>query len=350
MSVHFCVASLNLMFCAAAFSAPSSDQPIRQVPDYVTAWPKQVPVLRPDPVLGDKLFTEDWVYGEDFAQRFKGFPAEKSDPELKNSWLKAIVLRIFKKNFWEGINSNYPKQYACEIDVYFNSGLAIPLSESSVPFKPRPEYPDGVSASYARLEAYSEQDAKALQESRPVNKYLRRNPLIFSVPLDGRFSAFGVRAYHQNLMSGMSALTLMSNYDCTISAPVKIDGGIWLSILGERPWSNSSGITSRAAHGWYNKIISSDFYPGASRESESLGYFKNPAAIENKFLNKSALIKVLNWCIHMKNSRNNATEKKISAKDWQKIVNRCTAAEANGELFADPQYHAEKSGIQDKGF
>jgi len=75
-------------------------------------------------VLGDKPYWEHWVYGESFARRFVGttdgqrFSVEKADPELKGR-LHALVLRIYKKNLWDFLNSDYPEQYACEIDVYF---------------------------------------------------------------------------------------------------------------------------------------------------------------------------------------------------------------------------------------
>lgn len=100
---------IAISLCGQAWAAP----------DYVTAWPKQVQVEKPDPVLGDKPFWEHWVYSESFARRFKGFPADKADPELKGGGLEAMALRIFKKNFWQELNPNYPEQYACEIDVYF---------------------------------------------------------------------------------------------------------------------------------------------------------------------------------------------------------------------------------------
>ncbi|MFZ5614627.1 MAG: hypothetical protein ACOY4L_07335 [Pseudomonadota bacterium] len=83
-----------------------------------------MPIEQPDPVLGDKPYWEHWVYGESFARRFVGttdgqrFSVEKADPELKGR-LHALVLRIYKKNLWDFLNSDYPEQYACEIDVYF---------------------------------------------------------------------------------------------------------------------------------------------------------------------------------------------------------------------------------------
>jgi len=60
-------------------------------PDYVTAWPRQVAVDKPDPVLGNKPFGEHWAYGETFARRFRDFPLEKVDPELKGG---------HKENIW----------------------------------------------------------------------------------------------------------------------------------------------------------------------------------------------------------------------------------------------------------
>jgi hypothetical protein len=57
----------------------------RVIPEYVRAWPKQVTVDKPDPILGDKLVWEYWIYSERFAKRFQGFALEDTDKELKDS-------------------------------------------------------------------------------------------------------------------------------------------------------------------------------------------------------------------------------------------------------------------------
>ena len=79
-------------------------------PDYVTAWPKQVPVEKPDPVLGDNPFWEFWVYSEAFSRRFRGFPVEKANTEFSPG-MQAMVFRIYMDYLWAKLWPEYPKQY-----------------------------------------------------------------------------------------------------------------------------------------------------------------------------------------------------------------------------------------------
>lgn len=316
-------------------------------PDYVTAWPRQVTLEKPDPVLGDKVFSEHWVYGEAFARRFEGFPVENADPELKGK-LKAMVLRIFMKNFWQRLNPSYPEQYACELDLYFDSTLSLPPTKSSVPYKRWPDYPRGITASYRRLVPLSAEEKRGIGASQPVSSYLNQQPVIFAVPLDGRFSALGVREYLPDLLPGLSVITLMAGYECTVAAPRLEGGSHWLSLLGERPWDQTVSISPKAAHGVHNPRITAPFDPGS--DPESMGYFRVPEAINKEALPKATLIKVLNWCIVKKHYHTNPVGKPMPAESWQPIADRCEAAENRGEIFPDPQYHLGKSGLQDRGF
>lgn len=71
---------LCLVLATPALAAGSeAATPLPPRPDYVTAWPKQVPVEKPDPVLGDKPYLEIWSYSKEFGKRFKGFPIEGAD-------------------------------------------------------------------------------------------------------------------------------------------------------------------------------------------------------------------------------------------------------------------------------
>ena len=99
----------------------------RIIPEYVRAWPKQVTVDKPDPILGDKLVCEYWIYSERFAKRFQGFALENADKELKDSPIQAIALRIYKKNMWMGVDSSYPEEYVTDVDLYFDDSIKIPL-------------------------------------------------------------------------------------------------------------------------------------------------------------------------------------------------------------------------------
>lgn len=316
-------------------------------PAYVTGWPKQVQVEKPDPVLGDKLFWEHWVYSESFAKRFKGFPAAKTDPELKGSGLEAMALRIFKKNFWQELNPNYPEQYACEIDVYFDSTISLPFSESRKPRKVFPAYPHGITASYLQLEPYAEEDKVAIRASQPVRFSLKAQPLIFAAPLDGRFAQFGVREYRPSLITGMSVITLLSGFECAVTAPLQKGGEHWLSLLGERPWDKTQGGPPKAVYGQYDRSINLGFNPNANSESKS--HLRVPGAFNNAALPKATLIKAMNWCIRHRHSQ---SDWRVNGQtiSWQQMMQRCEEAERHGRILPDPRYYPGKEGLQDAGY
>lgn len=315
-------------------------------PDYVTAWPRQVAVDRPDPVLGDKPFGEHWVYSETFARRFKGFPIKEADSELKGG-IQAMVLRIFKMNFWQELNPDYPEQYACEIDVYFDNRLSLPPTESRAPYKARAPYPKGISASYQRLQANDEGDQGAIREPQSMRAHMKKQPVIFPHPFDGRFSQFGVRKYYPSLVPGLSVITLLSGFNCEVTAPLPSGGGHWLSLLGERPWDKREGGPPKAIHGLYQRDISPAFEPGPDPTSQ--GYFRVPEAFSKAALPKAALVKVLNWCIHQERYQ---SDWKVSGRTItvREILQRCEEAKQHGQILPDPRYYPNKDGLQDTGY
>lgn len=332
-----------LLLCGLALSFQS-----QAVPDYVTAWPKQVPIEKPDPVLGDKLYWEHWVYSESFAKRFKGFIVESADPELKDSQLHAIVLRIFKRNLWAGVNDSYPKQYACEIEIYFDSSLSIPLSAKIK--DPAKRYPTVAAPGYSRLDPYNEEDRLAIAQSQSVTTYPQRSPVVFSVPLDGRFTTFGLREYRHNLAPFISVAVLSqaaAHGGCEVTAPLQRGGAHWLSLTGERPWDMMEGGSPKAVHGLYGLRDAVTFAPGSDPESK--GYVRIPEAFYKAALPKAALIKVLNWCIRQRHSPSNW---KVNGRNvtFEEMTHRCEEVEQNGSILPDPRYHPGKEGLQDTGY
>ena len=116
----------------------------RVIPEYATAWPKKVEVLKPDPIVGDKDVWEHWIYNEEFAKRFEGFDIDKADDELKGSPIKALHVSIFKMNDMYYFYENYPRQYVVNLDIYYDNALHIPLSNNKVKITYFDSYPDGI--------------------------------------------------------------------------------------------------------------------------------------------------------------------------------------------------------------
>lgn len=319
-------------------------------PDYVTNWPKQVPVEKPDPVLGDKPFWEFWVYSESFAKRFKGFPVEKANPELKNG-LRAMVFRIYKTNLWQGLNPDYPEQYACEWDVYFDNSLVVPLTGRPKGFTPTP-YPKHVSASYARLDPHEVSDRQALKASQPVASNPKQAPLVFATPLDGRYKSYRVREYRPEFVSGLAVLIFEAGMNCEATAPLQEGGSHWLSLQGERPYSRHKDGKDPtlwgAVHGSYQSGIKSTFDP--SLHTKSKGYFRVPEAFNKAALPKVTLVKVLNWCINQRYARDTRPIhiKGMSDEAWQAFDARCRAVEEHGVI--DSTTYPGKAATGNTGF
>lgn len=315
------------------------------IPEYVKAWPKQVAVEKPDPVLGDKPYWEFWVYSEAFAKRFKGFPLEGADPELKGG-AHAMVVRIFKLDLWRGVNPNYPKQYVCHLDLYFDSSIKLPLSERAWSRSP-PDYPQGVSPSYRRLVPFDAQDEQAIRASEPSLKYPKALPMIFvDKPLDGRFSSLGMWEYHPNLVPGLANLSLSAHSAtgaCSMVAPKAEKGILWLSLFGDNPY----GIISRYSHQKesYTRDIKLTFDPEPN--PERAGYVRMPEALYKALLPKVTLAKMLNWCINQEFVPPTRTGKEVSQEVREGISRRCRDAEERGKIdLGIPG----KEGLQDSGF
>lgn len=326
-----------LVFCltAQAWAAP----------DYVTAWPKQVAVEKPDPVLGDKPFWELWVYSDAFARRFKGFPVEKADAELKDG-IQAAAVRIYKENLWYHLNPGYPEQYACHLDVYFDSSIALPLSQNARR-APR-EYPQGISPSYMRLMPLDEKDLQSIRGSKPATVNLKTQPLIFADrPLDGRYSSFGVREYHPNLAPRLAVLVLASPIQCSVTAPKAETGVHWLSLFGNRPYDKDdrdSTLWMGLQGGWGPRVKTITFDPVPTPESK--GYFRVPEAFYRGVLPKVTLVKVLNDCINYHYAYTYRKEK-AAADHWAEIFRTCKATEEQGLIY---DFFHKKFGLDESGY
>lgn len=325
----------------------------RVIPEYVTAWPKQVPVDKPDPVLGDKLVWEQWIYSERFAKRFKGFSVEKADPELKISPIQAIVVRIYKDNFWKMINPNFPPQYTCNIDIYFNDSIEIPTLNKPKKIAKWMLYPNGVFSSYKKLEPINNVDNNSMLQAVPVNSNVKVNPMIFAdQPLDGRYSSFGVREYIPHFVNGVSILNLQAGIDNSVIGPKAPSGIFWLSLFGELPYKNISSLNSpRALSGSYSDMTNI-FIP--EKFPEHQGYIRLPESFYNITLPKITLVKILNRCISARYSYKNPTvrNEKIT-KAYNEFNQSCEDAERNGQIFDPSSYlfqQPKKDGLNNIGF
>lgn len=310
------------------------------IPEYVKAWPKQVAVEKPDPVLGDKPYWEFWVYSEAFAKRFKGFPLEGADPELKGG-VHAMVARIFKHNRWSSVTQNYPEQYTYEMDIYFDSSIKLPLSER--PRKSSDEYPRNVPVSYLRLVPFSAEDEKALRVSEQPPMCLKNAlPAIFSdQPLDGRFSSLGGWGYHPNLVPGLATISLSTSvFTGSLVAPKAEKGILWLSLFGDNPY----GIKGPQIRS-YRRDIKLTFDPGPN--PERAGYVRMPEALYRALLPKVTLAKMLNWCINQEFAFSTRRGRGVSQEVSDGISRRCRDAEERGKIdLGIPG----KEGLQDSGF
>lgn len=310
------------------------------VPEYVTAWPKQVLVEKPDPILGDKLVWEYWIYGEEFTKRFEGFVLEKADKELQNSPIKAIVLRLFKKNLWEGINPNYPEQYTVDIDLYFDDAIKIPLSEKFDTDSPLRKYPKGIEASFKKLVAMKQDDKKSLKEIVETPYRLKQGIYIFVTPLDGRFEAMGSMHYYPTIVSGLSCITFRKGQTSGAVVPLQTNGALWLSLLGDRSFDVHEYPTSvKGGAGLYKKT---DKTFESGEHPEEKGYVKLPRSFYEVALPKMALIKVLNVCISDKQYLN-----KASKEAQEDLLKHCKEIEETGVIY---DLYNNQYGLTNGGF
>lgn len=323
----------------------------RDIPAYVTAWPKQVQVEKPDPVLGDKLVWEHWIYSEKFAKRFDGFSIEQADPELQNSPIQAIVLRIYKKNHWLGVNDSFPEQYATDIDLYFDDTIQIPLSEKQRKYKKSDNYPEGIAESYKSLKPVNPNDKQALQAVKSIDFFLKQPVLIFAAPLDGRFSTFGNK-YYPHLLEGISLITLQSRILGGVAVPLQKEGSLWLSLFGDRSYKNQV-ITHllMAAGGLYNETTGNFI---VDEHPKMHGFVHLPKTFTEIALPKMALIHDLNRCISARYSyKHPSVRNEKITKAYNELNQWCEDAERNGQIFDPSSYlfqEPRKDGLSNIGF
>lgn len=323
-------------------------------PEYVTAWPKQVPIEHPDPVLGDKPYWEHWVYSESFARRFAGttdgkrFSIDKADPELRGK-LHALVLRIYKTNLWAGVNDEYPKQYTCEVDVYFESSINLPLSNVKWIDNKASYDKEFNQPSYIRLIPLQAEEDRDLRTRKPPEFRLKEQPVIFATPPDGRLKPFGVREHYQPFGSGLSLVVLTSVFStssCSVATPQKDGGSDWLSLTGSHPYQELPTSLKRHVGRFHSIFEKQAFDPGPDPESQ--GLFRVPRAFHEVALHKAALVKVLNWCIYQRHVHANPHPRSNMTPDvWSRMAFRCEQAENYGRILPDPRYYPDQDGLRD---
>ena len=314
-------------------------KPTRVIPEYVTAWPKKVAVEKPDPVLGDKLVWEHWIYGEEFAKRFEGFPIEKADKELFNSPIKAVVLRIYKTNMWIGVNPNFPEQYATDIDLYFDSNIKIPLTDKErTPIK-ADDFPKGILPSFKQLTPFNLVDKIALQNVKETFLYPERPYRILVTPFDSRLSSLGGN-YYPHFLEGVSHLRLTARVLGGVAVPLQNNGSLWLSIFGRTPYYDNSNPLSKRVFRESYKETNTTFEPGEHPENQ--GYVKLPHSFYEVALPKMALIKVLNVCIADKQHLN-----KASKEAQEDFLKHCKEMEEQGVIY---NLYQNKYGLSGIGF
>jgi hypothetical protein len=328
---------LGALLCAGASQA--------QRVAYYTAWPEVVPVLSPDPVLGDKKVWEHWVYTEAFAKRFKGFAPEAADPQLRGG-IQAMVFRAYRRNFWNKLVPDYPDQYACDLDVYFDNSIQLERDERK-PIPPNWErYPKEIAASYRSLEAVSEADQNSLASSRPATHHVKTFPLTFAAPIDGRFQKLYVYEFHSDLVAGLAMAALGSGSStCQLLGPKEDGGGIWISLFGTRPFKKTDdpsllgGVGGGVIRGYRET-----FDPGPNPEQG--GYFRLTDAFHAAVLPKVTLAKSLNDCIRSKHGRL-VQSKNTSDWDKQRLLKTCEAIEKQGIVY---DFYSDRAGRYDVGF
>ena len=324
-------------------------QSVVAAPGYVTLWPKKVSVYHPEPLLGDKSFREYWVYSKYFASKFEGFDEKEADINL-NKNIQAIVLRIYKKNLWSRVKPDYPKQYTCELDVYFDDSLTIPLLERKRKYEPS-SYPDDISISVNRIKLKSRENI--VLKNLITNTHIASvSPKVFSFPVDGRYASFGIRRYYKNVTTSLSMVVLAQGIPgCKITAPLKTNGSHWISLLGQLPFEN------RKPHGGPPPIIQSydSKYEKFKMKKSILNFKEGYFQFTNKFnrmtLPKLTLAKALNKCIYKEKVGNQSVEFRNKNKEkWEEIKSRCDDIRESG-IISDPfLYNSRELGLNESGY
>jgi len=317
-------------------------QQVIAAPDYVTAWPKRVNVEKPDPVLGKRIYWEQWLYNKTFAKTFKGFSIDGANKNISKS-VHAIALRIYKRNLWSGVNPDYPKQYTCELDIYFDNSIKIPLTARKREYKPR-QYPDNVSESIQRLLLIN--GTKPVQNNL-VNKLQITSvtPLVFPVPFDGRYASFGIAKYYKNITPSMSMVVLGQGIpSCQILAPLKNGGSHWVSLIDKFPFKAISPEGQLRGHASGYNPYYDGFEFNLKLIKSNKNYFRIPLKFYKLLLPKLTLVNVLNSCINVEYSlsRKNKTNRETSE--------RCSDIRING-LISDPYLrYPREQGLTNYGY
>lgn len=316
------------LLSAGAQAQPATSAVPRSTPRYVTAWPKQVPVLAPDPVLGYAKLWEYWVYDKSFAERFKGFDPTKADPEL-NPGVHAMVFRAYKE---KGLNP-VPEMFACEYEIYFDSRVQIPLSERDASYT----YPPGVSHSFRRLQPLREEDARFLSEARAAGKAPKSWALIFADgKLDGRYAKLAM-AYFPDLVPGLSMVTLgKGQFDCKVMGPKHPDSRHWIWLFGElsynkegSPWVHRYSERFTKWMGWRD---GGTFDPGPLAHTLANGHVRVPEAFYEAVLPKVTLIKAVNQCLMYRNGYEVGRVKDIDGSK-ARHMKACEEVEREGTIY-----------------
>lgn len=306
-------------------------------PDYVTAWPRKVEVAKPDPVLGDKPFQEIWAYNKEFAKRFKNLPPEGVTEDFSPG-AYALVFRVYKTVLW---NTNYPPQYVCEYDLYFDNSIRIPLSDT---IKKVIQYPPGVTESYLRLEPMNESDRQALANAKAASFLVQQQPAIFADgPLDGRFATFGITTYYPDLAPSVAMVRLTAIFSCRALAPKAESTHFWLSLFGKHPYLE--GPRGKALSGGHVRGLQGSFNSGPAPVKE--GYLRMPEAFYRAVLPKVTLVKALNECINQRHVF--SLPNKWPPESWAKVFAACEDMEKNGTIYSVLGGRVSE-GLSDIGF
>lgn len=262
-----------------------------RLPDYVTAWPSQVQVDKPDPVTGDRSFWELVIHDEAFARRFKGFEVANANRELTPG-MQALVFRVYK----DVIYKDRPPLYRCEYETYFDADLRLPVGNPPK-FEPTKTidraYPSNVSPLFRRLEALDAGEQKTLANARPAELAPTNFGIYADGKLDGRFQTYNVR-YFPAALPRLSIAVFGGGFNCSAIAPKPAEAHYWLSILGRRPYQQGWLATAPAGI-TYDSTLTRSFEPG--RDPAADGYYRIPEIFFRRALDKVTLAKALNICI-----------------------------------------------------
>jgi hypothetical protein len=300
------------MVCSLVLRAALAQEP----------WPTKVPVLTPDPILGNEQVWEYWTYNEAFAKRFDGFHPDLADKNL-SAGVYAIVFRTYKRRTYADLDL-----YHCQYDIYFDETVRIPLSSREVPFS----NPPGVSSSFHGLRPARDEDAARLSRAG-AEKYQPRNaPVILSDgKVEGRYAWFSAH-YFAGLVEGISMVTLRTDYECRSIAPTRPGSHLWISLFGEMAFNQGSEKDARPwrlSNQFQNWTHSGTFDPPPQEDATRKGFIRLPQKLQANVLQKVALIKSMNQCIIW---RTGIERRKESRETDADVLSACEGIQNRGEV------------------